>query len=184
MSISAKGLSQARLHPHRSDGLRPPRFSASSIRGTDVQAYSQDLPEGAPRQRTPELQFLGMLRPHFAVTQDASWVAATPAGTWKIHIYDAAGKDLGEARGTTDDDVAAAFLGDRSLIVGPRQGRLPLQFYLVNTDTGMLPLPSWSDRWIVKYARQSRTQNSKIQALNLSLLEINITRRLAGDSSR
>jgi hypothetical protein len=99
-------------------------------------AYSQDLPGGAPRQRTPELQFLGMLRPHFAVTPDASWVAATPAGTWKIHIYDAAGKDLGEARGTTDDDVAAAFLKDRSLIVGPRQGHLPLQFYLVNTDTG------------------------------------------------
>ena len=109
---------------------------AAQEQGRGTRVYSQDLPGGAPRPRTPELQFLGMLRPHFAVTPDASRVAATPAGTWKIHIYDAAGKDLGEAHGTTHDDVAAAFLEDRRLIVGPRQGRLPLQFYLVNTDTG------------------------------------------------
>jgi eukaryotic-like serine/threonine-protein kinase len=103
-------------------------------RGTRV--YSQDLAGGPPRQRTPELQFTGMLRPHFAVTPNASRVAATPAGTWKIHIYDDTGNDLGEARGTKEDDLPAAFLEDRRLIVGPRHGGLPLQFFLVHTDTG------------------------------------------------
>lgn len=101
-----------------------------------MRVYSQDVAGGAPRQRTPELQYTGMLRPHFAVTPDASRVAAIPAGTWKIHIYDNAGMDLSQARGTMEDDVPAAFLEGGRLIVGPRHGHLPLQFFLVHTDTG------------------------------------------------
>ena len=104
--------------------------------GRGMCVYSQLASGGLPRQRTPEMQFIGMLRPHFALSSDASLVAVIPAGASKIHLFDSNGKDLGEVQGSSEDDVPAAFAGDGRLIVGPRHGRWPLQFFALDPRTG------------------------------------------------
>jgi hypothetical protein len=109
---------------------------AAQERGRGMCVYSQNVAGGPPHQRTPEMQFTGMLRPHFAVSSDASLVAVTPAGASNIHLFDTNGKDVGEVTGTTEEDVAAAFSQDGRLIVGPRHGRWPLQFSLIGPKTG------------------------------------------------
>jgi hypothetical protein len=109
---------------------------AAQERDRGICVYSQDVSGGPPRQRTPELQFIGMLRPHFAVSADARFVAVVPAGSSKIHLFDKDGKDLGEVRGTAEEDVPASFSSDGRLIVGPRHGTWPLQFFLITPATG------------------------------------------------
>ena len=104
--------------------------------GHGLCVYSQPVNGGAPRRRSPELQFIGALRPHFAVSPDAALAALIPAGASKVHLFDSSGKDLGEAAGGTDEDVPATFSGDGRLIVGPRLGKWPLQFFALDLQKG------------------------------------------------
>jgi eukaryotic-like serine/threonine-protein kinase len=104
-------------------------------RGRGLCVYSQSLAGGPPRQRSPEMRFIGMLRPHFAVSPDASLAAVIPAGASKIHLFDISGKDLGEVAGATENDVPALFSGDGHLLVGPRFGGWPLQFFALDLKT-------------------------------------------------
>jgi Tol biopolymer transport system component len=53
---------------------------AAQKRGRGLSVYSQPASGGPPRRVTPELQYMGMLRPHFAVSSDARLIAAIPAG--------------------------------------------------------------------------------------------------------
>jgi hypothetical protein len=98
--------------------------------------YLQSVLGGPPRRVTTELQPIGMLRPHFAVSSNAKLVAAIPAGANKIHLFDNTGRDVGELRGARDGEAPAAFVGDGRLLVGPVQGTWPLSFFLIDPASG------------------------------------------------
>jgi Tol biopolymer transport system component len=109
---------------------------AAQERGRGLSVYSQPDSGGAPRRVTPELQYMGMIRPHFAVSSDARLIAAIPAGASKIHLFDSSGNDLGELKGSHEDEVPAAFTADGRVLVGPRQGEWPLEFFVIDYKTG------------------------------------------------
>ena len=105
-------------------------------RGRGLSVYSQPASGGPPRRVTPELQYMGMLRPHFAVSSDAGLIAAIPAGASKIRLFDSSGNDLGELKGSHEDEVPAAFTADGRVLVGPKQGEWPLEFFVIDYKTG------------------------------------------------
>ncbi len=109
---------------------------AAPEQGRGVCVYLQTVSGGPPRRVTTELQPIGMLRPHFALSSDAKFVAAIPAGANKIHLFDNTGRDLGEFRGAKEGEAPAAFVRDGRLLVGPVQGTWPLSFFLIDMRSG------------------------------------------------